>query len=171
MDRRFSFEEITKSEIDQEILNLDSFKAWQESYLPTKIIKANSDIFTQVIHKELNRSLEVGSFPCTMKLDNVTLFYIKGNRSDKVNYLLASILLNISKVFERCVYKQISQFFEGILSKYQCSFRKGHSAQHYLIGLLEKWHKKVGQRHILEQYLLTFQKLLIVCRTILLLLS
>ena len=171
MDRRFSIQEITKSEIDREILNLDSFKAWQESYLPTKIIKANSDIFTQVIHKELNRSLEVGSFPCTMKLDNVTLFYIKSNRSDKVNYLLASILPNISKVFERCVYKQISHFFEGILSKYQCSFRKGHSAQHYLIGLLEKWHKKVGQRHILEQYLLTFQKLLIVCRTILLLLS
>ena len=105
----------------------------------------------------------MGSFPCTMKLDNVTLFYIKGNRSDKVNYLLASILPNISKVFERCVYKQISHFFEGILSKYQCSFRKGHSAQHALIGL--------GQRHILEQYLLTFQKLLIVCRTILLLLS
>ena len=69
MDRRFSFQEITKSEINLEILNLNSSKACQESDLPTKIIKANSDIFTEVIHKELNRGLGVGNLPCTMKLD------------------------------------------------------------------------------------------------------
>ena len=79
MDRRFSFQEITKSEINQEVLNLDSSKACQESDLPTKIIKANSDIFTEVIHKEFNRGLEVGNFPCTMKLANVTPVYKKGN--------------------------------------------------------------------------------------------
>ena len=65
MDRRFSFQEITKSEINQAILNLDISKACQESDLPTKIIKANSDIFTEVIHKELNRGLEASNFPCT----------------------------------------------------------------------------------------------------------
>ena len=103
MDRRFSFQEITKSEINQEILNLDSSKACQESDLPTKIIKANSDIFTEVIHKEFNRGLEVGNFPCTMKLANVTPVYKKGNRSEKGNYRPVSILPNISKVFERCM--------------------------------------------------------------------
>ena len=59
MDRRFSFQEITKSEIKLEILNLNSSKACQESDLPTKIIKANSDTFTEFIHKELKRGLEV----------------------------------------------------------------------------------------------------------------
>ena len=39
----------------------------------------------------------------------------------------------------------MSQFFEGIISKYQCSFRKGHSAQHALISLLEKWRYNVDQ--------------------------
>ena len=122
MDRRFSFQEITKSEINQEILNLDSSKACQESDLPTKIIKANSDIFTEIIHKELNRGLEVGNFPCTLNVANVTLVYQKDNRSEKGNYRPVSILPNISKVLERCIYKQISQFFEGIISKYQCGF-------------------------------------------------
>ena len=32
-----------------------------------------------------------------------------------------------------------------IISKYQCAFRKGHSAQHALISLLEKWRYNVGQ--------------------------
>ena len=86
MGRRFSFQEVTKSEINQEILNLDSSKACQESYLPMKIIKANSDIFIEVIHKELNRGLEVGNFPCTMKLANVTPVYKKCNQSEKGSY-------------------------------------------------------------------------------------
>ena len=39
----------------------------------------------------------------------------------------------------------MSQYFEGIISKYQCGFRKGHSAQHALIALPEKWRKKLDQ--------------------------
>ena len=95
MDRRFPFQEITKSEINQEVLNLHSSKACQESDLPKKIIKANYDIFTEVIHKELNRSLEVGNFPCTLKLANVIPVYKKGNRSEKGNYRPVSILPNL----------------------------------------------------------------------------
>ena len=75
MDRGFSFKEITKSEINLDILNLDSSKVCQVSDLLTKIIKANSDISTEFIHKELNRGLELGNFPCTMKLANVTPVY------------------------------------------------------------------------------------------------
>ena len=50
-----------------------------------QIIKANSDIFTEVTHKEINRGLEVGSFSCTMKVANVTPVYKKGNGSEKGN--------------------------------------------------------------------------------------
>ena len=49
MDRRSSFQEITKSKINQEILNVNSSKVCQESGLPTNIIKANSSIFIKVI--------------------------------------------------------------------------------------------------------------------------
>ena len=92
MDRRFSFQEITKSEIKQEILNLDSSKACQPSGLPTKIIKANSDIFTEVIHQELSRGLEVGNSLCTIRLANVTPVYKKGSGSEKGTYRPVNIL-------------------------------------------------------------------------------
>ena len=39
MDRRFSFQEITKSEINQEILNLDSSKACQEQIFQRRLTK------------------------------------------------------------------------------------------------------------------------------------
>ena len=33
----------------------------------------------------------------------------------------------------------MSEYFESFLSKYQCGFRKGYSAQHCLLSMLEKW--------------------------------
>ena len=54
-----------------------------------------------------------------------------------------SILSNISRIYERCLYDQIQVFFESILSKYQCGFRRGYNAQHCLIILIEKWEKSV----------------------------
>ena len=73
-----------------------------------------------------------------MKLANVTTVHKKSNPSEKDNYRPVSILPNMSKVFERCVYNQIAQFFDKTLSKHQCGYRKDHSAQHSLIVLLEK---------------------------------
>ena len=37
----------------------------------------------------------------------------------------------------------MSNFFEDIISKYQCGFRKGYSAQHCLLVMIEKWKRIV----------------------------
>ena len=37
------------------------------------------------------------------------------------------------------MFTQMSSFFDNFLSKQQCGFRKGYSAQQYLLVLLEKW--------------------------------
>ena len=38
----------------------------------------------------------------------------------------------------------MSEFFDNIFSKYQCGFRKGYSAQHWLLVMIEKWKKVLG---------------------------
>ena len=93
-----------------------------------------------------------------MKLANVTPVHKKGNRSEKDNYRPVSILPNLSKVFERCIYNQIAQFFDKILSKHQCGFRKGHSAQHALIVFLEKWKERIDQGHVFGSLLIDLSK-------------
>ena len=145
VNSQFSFRPITKSEIYKEILNLDISKASQDSDIATKIVKANADIFTEILFTEFERSLEIDDFPTSMKLANVTPVHKKGSQSEKGNYRPVSILPNLSKVFERCIYKQIYEYFENILSKYQCGFRKCHSAQHFLIALLEKWRESIDR--------------------------
>ena len=41
------------------------------------------------------------------------------------------------------MFKQISEFFENILSKNQCGFRKDHSTQQCFLAMLEKWKSSV----------------------------
>ena len=139
-------------------MNLDSSKACQDSDIQTKVIKSNSYIFIDALYSEFDRSLETTVFPPSMKLANVTPVHKKGNRSEKGNYRQVSILPNLSKVFERCIYNQIAQFFDKILSKHQCGFRKGHSAQHSLIVLLEKWKESVDQGHVFGAFLTDLSK-------------
>ena len=38
-----------------------------------------------------------------------------------------------------------SAYFDGILSKQQCGFKKGFNAQHSLLKLLEKWGQSLDQ--------------------------
>ena len=40
-------------------------------------------------------------------------------------------------IFERIIFKQISNYMESFLSKYQCGIRKGFSTQHCLFFMLE----------------------------------
>ena len=70
---------------------------------------------------------------------DVTPVFKKGLKSKVDNYRPVSILPNISKLFERPLFDQISSFFDEILSDYQCGFRKGFNPQHCLIAMIEKW--------------------------------
>ena len=69
--------------------------------------------------------------------------YKNKSKNSKDNYGPVSILSNISKIYERCLYDQVQVFFESILSKYQCRIRRGYNAQHCLITVIEKWKKNV----------------------------
>ena len=138
LNTSFSLKTVSQRDIEKEILKLNLAKASQDLDIPTKIIKKNADTFSDILFKEFNKSLEIGKFPSCLKMTNVTPVYRKENRSDKDNYRPVSILLNLSNIFERYLCKQISTFFDDILSKYQCRFRKGHSAQHCLLALIEK---------------------------------
>ena len=62
---------------------LDSLKVIQESNIPLKLIKENSDLFAEMICKYFNESLEKSGFPDCLKLVNVTPVFKKGARTSK----------------------------------------------------------------------------------------
>ena len=60
------------------------------------------------------------------------------NYTNKESYRLVSILSHISKVFERIRCNQFNDFMKDKLSNIPTDFRKGHSAQHSLLIVIEK---------------------------------
>ena len=75
----------------------------------------------------------------TMKEDQKGVLQLPQSRNqEKENYRPVSILPNLSKIFERCMYDQLKDYLDKILSKYQCGFRKGFSTQHCLLAMIEK---------------------------------
>ena len=50
---------------------------------------------------------------------------------------------NVSKIYERCLYDQITTYFEHIFSRYQCGFCKGYSVQQCFLAMIEKWKNTV----------------------------
>ena len=118
---------------------LDVSKAIQESDIPVKIITANENFFAEAICFYFNKSLENGKFPNCLKLANTTSVFKPGARTSKNNYRPISILPVFSKIFERLLSRQLSEFFDNILSKFQSGFRKGYGTQHCLLLMLEIW--------------------------------
>ena len=100
----FRFQKIQAIEIEKELKNLDCSKALQDLDIPTKIVKDHIDIFLPVLLTEFNKSLKLSRFPHSMKSANITPMFKKNDRTDKTNYRPVSILPNLSKVFERCIY-------------------------------------------------------------------
>ena len=141
----FSFREVSFKEIETEIRLLKLNKAAQYSDIPTKIIKENSDIFSNFICKSINNSIKSSIFPSCLKHADVTPLHKKCIKSLKENYRAVSILPILSKVFERSIFKQMSGFFGDTSSKYQYGFRKGFSTQQCLLALLEKWKRSIDR--------------------------
>ena len=56
----------------------------------------------------------------------------------KGHYRPVSILSNISEIYDRLMSKKIPEYFEPMLSKFRCGFRRVFSAQHCLIAMLGK---------------------------------
>ena len=68
-------------------------------------------------------------YVCRNQADITSAFKI-GSKNSKDNYRPVRILPNVSKIFEKHLFKKMPDFLDKTISMYQCDFRKGFSAQH-----------------------------------------
>ena len=120
--------------------------------------KKNADIFTGYICEFFSESIKKYTFLSIVKNANITPVFKKGYIGSKQNYRPVRILLVISKIFEKLLCKQITIFIDPLLPKYQCGFRKGLSAQHCLLAMLEKWKNTVDKGKVFRALLTDLSK-------------
>ena len=106
----------------------------------TKILKECKFTF-DIITACINKAIETGNFPDSIKMANVTPVFKKEDPLDKSNHRSVSILPLLSKVYERVIYNQLSEYSNNFLNEVLCGFRKAHSTQHTFFKLLQSWQK------------------------------
>ena len=142
--KTFRFRETNTDEIKKFIEKLDPKKASQKSDMSTNILLKNAAFFAKYICDDINTLIRSSKFHNELKEADIVPVHKKKSKFSKENYRPISNPPNISKVYERCLYNQISIFLEDIFSKYQCDFRKGYRVQHCLLVMREKWKKIVA---------------------------
>ena len=150
-----SFSNVSVADVKKEIRKLDPRKATQNTDIPVRILKQNSDIFGNYICDLFNECVDKGVFPSILKNADITPVFKKGFRGSKDNYRPVSIL---PIIFEKLQSKQIIIYMDKFLSKYQCGFRKGYNAQHCFLAMIEKWKKTVDNGNVFGALLTDLSK-------------
>ena len=96
----FNFSQVECDKIVKEINNLTRNKATRSTYIPTNLMKENSDIYRDFIFRNYDNCVSYSNFPNPLKNAIITPVYKKGAKTSTDKYRLVSILLDISKIYE-----------------------------------------------------------------------
>ena len=98
------------------------------------------------------------SFPDSLKCVHVRPIHKKVDPFDKKNYRLVGILPLLTKVYERVIYEQASNYFEPFFNKILCGYRKASSRQHALSELLTSRQTSLNRGEFVGSILMDFSK-------------
>ena len=129
--RVFKFKYVTKTFVEKQLRLLKRKKATGLYELPSSLLKDCAINIAQPVTFLVNLSLKSCSVPELWKKSRIAPIFKSGNSDDSSNYRPVSILPILSKVLEKAVHKQLSDYLEDsdLLSNCQFGFRKQKSTK------------------------------------------
>ena len=98
---------VSSETILKEVVSVATKKVTHSNDVPTKIVKADADLFSNCESNTCNESIISCNFMPALKLVDITSVHKKKSWLKKFNYRPISLLPNISKIFERGMSRQI----------------------------------------------------------------
>jgi hypothetical protein len=97
----------------------------------------------------IHTSLLTGIVPSQLKIAKNVPVFKSGDRTLMDNYRPISLLDNFSKIFEKVVFRQLSNFVEinNIITPSQLGFRKNHSTMHPLVHFVNNVSTALNKKH------------------------
>ena len=140
VENRFAFSEVTADDIRHELKCLKPGKAGTFMDIPRKQLKDVCEIVCEPLSFIWNKEIIQGKkFATKLKLADIAPIHKKLQNILVKNYRPVSILPVISRIFERIMQKQMTNFVEKHLSPYLCGYRKGYNSQYALLTMIENW--------------------------------
>ena len=132
--------------MEKTLLSLDSKKATVENDIPIKVLVETKDLTTGYLTEIYHQCIDNHTFPVSLKKADVIPSHKKLAKTEKANYRPISLLPPVSKIYERDMFTQISNYIEEHLSPYLFGFRKGHSVEQCLMYMLETWKRALDNK-------------------------
>ena len=133
-------------------------KAAGHDMLPAKLLKLGSDILCLSMTYIMKMCFSSGTFLCNLKCADVCPIFKKGDTMEIANNRPVSILPSVSKIFEKEMVNQMSEYFKDIFSPILSGFRKKHSCETVLIRMLENVKKTLDDGKIVCAILMDLSK-------------
>lgn len=136
----FSFREITYNEVRDILHSLKNSDSKDIYGLNVALIKTIKNHIIIPLTKLINESLRTGIFPDVLKIASVVPIFKKGDTDDIHNYRPISLLPIISKILEKVIKIQITEYLErnNILYKSQFGFRGNMSTTDAILKFTER---------------------------------
>ena len=82
----------------------------------------------------------------------------KGDRTEIKNCRPVSPLNIFTKIYERYLHENLTNYVDTFLSKFISAYRKSYSSNHVLIRLIESWKKSLDQKKFVGAVLMDLSK-------------
>ena len=142
---KFSFEPITRKEINTIISGMKSSQSFGTDKLSSKLVKEFRTELVSLIQVMVNRVLASGIFPSILTSSIISPIYKgAGNKREIKSYRPVSNLPIIGKIIESAMEKQLRRYFENhnLLGDNQFGYRKNRSRISALINIITKIKKE-----------------------------
>lgn len=138
------------NEVRQEIMSLSNTRSEGYDEINTKIVKACCNELTGILTHLINMSFSQGIFPGKLKLSLIKPLFKKGDKCDINNYRPITLIPILSKIFEKCMFKRLTDFCNKfhIVSDQQFGFQKNKSTTLAIFSLMQAILSNINNNYI-----------------------
>ena len=146
--------------VRKQLLSLNTKKAVGLDDISSLFLRDGAECIVAPIKHIINLSIITETVPAAFKEAKVKPLFKKGSTLDPGNYRPVSILNVLSKLLERAVHSQLSEYLErrGLLFENQSGFRGGYSTDSCLIGLSDYIKGEISKGNMVGMVLIDLQK-------------
>jgi retron-type reverse transcriptase len=144
----FKFSPIDQTTLEKLILDLKSSSPGFDS-IPMSIYKDNITLLSSIILYICNVSLLKGVFPKNLSIAKVICIHKSGDPKSCSNYRPISILPAFSKILEKIVSVQLTEYFNAhsLFSSAQYGFRSSFSTENALHEIVDRLYSAFDSNH------------------------
>ena len=139
---KFHFKAIELKDIRDAFSKVKTAKSFGTDNISSYFMKLALPYIENSLAFLFNTSIETSQFPDSWKVARITPIFKDGCKTEKSNYRPISVLLVISKLFEKLVFNQLYLYMKenGLFTSDQSGFLRLHSTLTCLLKMSDDWY-------------------------------